>query len=184
MQIHTDKPTSKSEKLTAAKLRPLDEAVLTAMKNCERDLQHELGYFRCPEQADFQDRVTINGYEFSTYRSCQSHGVIFFQDAGDASALVPGTIRAIFLVTQDGTTHTFLAVHRHLALPTSLSNPFARYPDFGANLWSADIQEEVTIVPGSRRIYHAIYREWEYKIMVMKPLNRVSNTTIKWRSAH
>ena len=145
------------------------------MKKSEKDLQRELGVFHCPEQADFRDRVTINQHEFTTYRTSESHGVVFFQEAGDASALVPGIVRAIFLVKQDSATHIFLAVHCYLTPTTFLPNPFARYPEFGASLWSSETQKEVTIVPGSRKICHAIYRDWDYKIMVMKPLNRVSD---------
>ena len=175
----TDKSPSRSN---ITKSRPVDEAIQAAMKRSEKDLQHELGFFHCPEQADFQDRITINKYTFSTYRASESHGVIFFQ-AGDAT-LVPGKVRSIFLVKQDSSTHIFLAVHRFLTPEPSLPNPFARYPEFGASLWSSETQKEVTIVPGSRKIYHAIYRDWEFKIMVMKPLNRVSNFYyLRWKMA-
>ncbi|KAH8983007.1 hypothetical protein EDB86DRAFT_2834165 [Lactarius hatsudake] len=167
-----DKPSSKPKK-AIVKSRPLDEAIRDAMKKSEKDLQRKLGFFHCPEQADFQDRVTINEHEFATHRTSESHGVIFFHEIGDVSALVPGVIRVIFLVRQDSTSHILLAVHRYLAPTISLPNPFTRYPEFGASLWSSETQKEVTIVPGSRKIYHAIYRDWDYKIMVMKPLNRL-----------
>jgi hypothetical protein len=170
----TDEPSSKPKK-AIAKSKPLDEAIRDAMKKSEKDLQRELGFFHCPEQADFQDRVTINEHEFATHRTSESHGVIFFHEAGDAPALVPGMIRAIFLVRQNNTSHILLAVHRYLTPTTSLPDPLARYPEFGASSWSSETQKEVTIVRGSRKIYHAIYRDWDYKIMVMKPLNRVSN---------
>jgi hypothetical protein len=153
------------------------------MKKSEKDLQRELGSFHCPEEADFQHRVTINKHDFTTYRTSESHGVIFFQDVGDTSALVPGMVRAIFQVTQDSTTHILLAVHRYLTPTMSLPDPFAHYPDFGASLWSSETQKEVTIVPGCRKIYHAVYRDWDYKIMVMKPLNRVSNNHLGWNTA-
>jgi hypothetical protein len=165
---------SKAEKAAVSRLKPLDEAIRTAMERIENDLQRELGHFHCPEEVNYQDRVTIRDYEFTTYRTSEKHGVVFFQDAASANALVPGMVRAIFLVMQDNAQHTFLAVHRYLAPATSLPNPFARYPDFGASLWSSETQKEITIVPGNRNIYHAIYRDWDYKIMVMKPLNRVS----------
>ena len=144
------------------------------MKKSEKDLQRELGVFHHPEQADFQDRVTVNKHEFTTYRTSESHGVIFFQEAGSVSTLVPGIVRAIFLVRYDSATHIFLAVHRYLTPTPSLPNPFASYPEFGASLWSSETQKEVTIVPGSRKICHAIYRDWGYEMMVMKPLDRVS----------
>jgi hypothetical protein len=77
-------------------------------------------------------------------------------------------------VTQGSTEHVFLAIHRYLTPPTSLLNPFACYPDFGASLWSSETQKEITIVLGNCNIYHAIYWDWDYKIVVMKPLNKVS----------
>ena len=153
---------------------PLDDVVRAAMKKCESDLQRELGNFHCPDEVNFQDRVTIRDHEFTTYCTSESHGVVFFRDTVGVDSLVPGKVRVIFLVTHGSAEHVFLAVHRYLTPPTSLPNPFARYPDFGASLWSSDTQKEITIVPGNRDIYHAIYRDWDYKIVVMKPLNKVS----------
>lgn len=171
---HIENPSLKPAEVHTSKSKPLDEAVQAAMKKSEKQLHRELGSFCCPEQAVFHDRVTIRDHKFTTYRTSENHGVIFFQEASDTCDLVPGMVRAIFQVTQDSTTHTFLAIHRYLTPKTSLPNPFACYPDFGASLWSSETQKEVTIVPGNRRIYHAIYRDWDYKILVMKPLNRVS----------
>lgn len=145
------------------------------MNKYKSNLQCELGNFQ--DGVNFQDRVTIYGREFTTYRTSKRHGVIFFQDTGSANSLVPGIVRAIFLI-QDSEEKLFLAVHRYLAPPTSLPNPFARYPDFGANLWSSETQKEVTIVPGNRDIYHAIYRDWDHQILVMKPLTRVSHVIL------
>ena len=144
------------------------------MEKIKNDLQHKLGHFHCLEEVNYQDRVTIRDYEFTTYCMSEKHGVVFFQDTASANALVPGMICTIFLVMQDSTQHIFLAVHRYLALATSLPNPFAQYPDFSASLWSLEMQKEITIVLGNQNLYHAIYRNWDYKIMVMKPLNRVS----------
>lgn len=151
------------------------------MEKSEKDLGQELGTgtFHCPEVADFQDRITIRDHEFTTYRTSKSHGVLFFQETSHASSLVPGMVHAIFQVTQNCTAYTFLAIHRYLAPASSLPNPFARYPDFGANIWLSEMQREVTIVPVKRRIYHAIYRDWDYKLMVMKPLNKVSDRVLK-----
>jgi hypothetical protein len=166
--------------MSRSKSKPLDGDIRAAMKKSEKDLEQELGTFHCPEVADFQDRITIRDHEFTTYRTSESHGVLFFQEASHASSsLVPGMVRAIFQVTQDRVAYTFLAVHRYLAPRSSLPNPFARYPDFGASLWSSETHKEITIVPVERRIYHAIYREWDYKLMVMKPLNKVSDMVLK-----
>ena len=144
------------------------------MKKCESDLQRKLGNFHCLDKVTFQDRVTICNHEFTTYHMSESHGVVFFRDTVGVNSLVLGKVWEIFLVTQGSTEHVFLAVHHYLTPPTSLLNPFACYPDFGASLWSSEMQKEITIVPGNRDIYHAIYWDWDYKIVVMKPLNKVT----------
>ena len=89
------------------------------MKGCENDLRCELGNFHCPEQVNFQDRVTIRDHNFTTYQASESYGVIFFQAAAGSDSLVPGRVRAIFLVTQGSTEHVFLAIHRYVTLPKS-----------------------------------------------------------------
>jgi hypothetical protein len=157
-ESHIDE-TSKAPKATSSRLKPLDDVVRAAMKKCESDLQCELGNFHCPDEVNFQDRVTIRDHEFTSYRTSESHGVVFFRDTVGVDSLVPGKVRVIFLVTQGSAEHVFPAVHHYLTPPTSLPNPFARYPDFGASLWSSDTQKEITIVPGNRDIYHAIYRD-------------------------
>jgi hypothetical protein len=172
-KTHTDE-IFKAPKKGASTLKPLDKAIRAAMNKSKSDLKHEFGDFHCPDHVNFQNSVTIRDHVFTTYRTSENHGVIFFREAPDADSLVPAIVDAIFLIPQDGIKHVFLAVHRYLALPTSLPNPFTRYPDFGATLWLSETQKEITIVPGSRDIYHAIYRDWDHKIMVMKPLNRVS----------
>ena len=172
---YTDDMSQPPRRAVSSRPKPLDETIRAAMRKSERDLQHELGKFYCPEEADFQDRVMIRGHEFTTYRTSEKHGVIFFQDMPSSNSLVPGIIRTIFLVRQDSEEHIFLAVYRYATPPMSQLNPFTRYPDFGAGLWSSETCKEVTIVPGNRAIYHAIYRGWDHKILVMKPLNRVSS---------
>ncbi len=137
----------KTENMSVSKSKPLDRDIRAAMEKSEKGLEQELGTFHCSEVADFQDRITIRDHEFTTYRTSESHGVVFFQEASHASFLVPGMVCAIFKVTQDHTAYTFLAVHRYLAPGASLPNPFARYLDFGVNIWSSETQKEVTIVP-------------------------------------
>jgi len=159
--------------------KPIDRDIQAAMEKSKKELELELGTFHCPEVADFQDRITICDHDFTTYRTSESHGVLFFQEASHVSSLVPGLVRAIFQVTHDRTAYTFLAIHRYIAPGASLLNPFTRYPDFGASIWSSETQREVTIVPVKRRIYHAIYRRWDYRLMVMKPLNKVSDMVFK-----
>ena len=76
-ESHIDE-TSKAPKATSSRLKPLDDVVRAAMKKCESDLQRELGNFHCPDEVNFQDRVTICDHEFTTYHMSESHGVVFF----------------------------------------------------------------------------------------------------------
>jgi hypothetical protein len=71
-ESHIDK-TSKAPKATSSRLMPLDDVVQAAMKKCESDLQCELGNFHCPDEVNFQDRVTIHDHEFTTYCTSESH---------------------------------------------------------------------------------------------------------------
>jgi hypothetical protein len=174
-----EKPPSKAKNISKLNLKPLDSDIQAVMEKSKMDLEQKLGTFHCSEVAEFQDRITIHDHKFMTYRTFKSHGVLFFQEASHVSSLVPGKVRAIFQVTQKGRAYTFLTVHRYLAPRASLPNPFAHYPDFGASIWSSETQKEVTIVPVKRRMYHAIYRDWDYKLVVMKPLDRVSDMVLK-----
>jgi hypothetical protein len=139
------------------RLKPLGRAIRAAMES-------QMQNFHCPDKVNFQDRMTIHNHEFMTYRTSESHSVIFFNTAAGANSLVPGIIYTIFRIMQDSTEHIFLAIQCYLVPPTSLLNPFTHYPDFGASLWSSEIQKKVTIVPGNHDIYHAIYCDWDHKI--------------------
>jgi len=141
----------------------------------------EFSLFRWRLTFRTEDRVTIHDHEFMTYRTLESHGIVFFWDTVGVDSLVLGKVHIIFLVTQGSAEHVFLAIHCYLTPLTSLLNPFACYPDFGASLWSSDTQKEITIVLGNRDIYHAIYWDWDYKIVVMKPLDCVVLWCGDWR---
>jgi len=154
-ETHTDE-TFKVPKKAASMLTPLDKAIRAAMDKSESDLKHKLGDFHCPDHVNFQDSVMVCNHIFTTYRTSEKHSVIFFCEEPSADSLVPAIVDAILLVPQDGIKHVFLAVHRYLALPASLLDPFTRYPDFGANLWLSETQKEITIVLGSCDIYHVM----------------------------
>ena len=105
----------------------------------------------------------------------------FFQ-VGNAT-LVPGKVCSIFLVKQDSTLHVFLAVHcfshlKHLC-QTFFMSPRVWYKFMV--IWDAKRSNDCA---RRSKFYHAIYQDWEYKIMVMKPLNRVSNIyCLRWKMA-
>ena len=60
-----------------------------------------------------------------------------------------------------------------------MEDPFRSYTDFRAGLWKEDYAEDLHVVPlVQAEICHAISMPWVDGILVIKPLNRVSNRTI------
>src|SRR5260221_505447 len=86
---YTDGTSKAPQRAVTSRSKPLDETIRAAMKKSERDLQRDLGKSYRLEEADFLDRVTICGHEFATYRTSESHGVIFFQVAVGSNSLAP-----------------------------------------------------------------------------------------------
>jgi len=64
-----------------------------------------------------------------------------------------------------------------------MEDPFRSYTDFGASLWKEDYAKDLRVVPLLQgEICHVISMPWVDGILVIKPLNRVSNRTITFRS--
>ena len=67
-----------------------------------------------------------------------------------------------------------LAVQRYKVIDERLNDPFRRFEDFGANLWSSSL-DRVEILFPSDDFCHSIVRQWDdVDVLVMRPLNRVS----------
>ena len=98
----------------------------------------------------------------------------------DGEFLRPGRIDLIFgVVSADRREEHFAVVRRNLPIPEGMEDPFRSYTDFGAGLWKEDYVEDLHIVPLVQgEICHAISMPWVDGILVIKPLNRVSNRTI------
>ena len=66
-----------------------------------------------------------------------------------------------------------IAVQRYKEVIHDFSNPFKRFEDFGAGLWSKHLGE-VEIIKPTDNVCHGIMRHWDNGLLVMRPLNRVS----------
>lgn len=70
--------------------------------------------------------------------------VMFYPEGNRAAVPVPGSIQYIF--KKDGVMR--FAVHRYRKLPPGVYDPFSRWPDFPASLWSSrtsEVLEEVKV---------------------------------------
>ena len=122
-------------------------------------------------------RCRLSGIQFATHQASRRDCYIFFKDG---EFLRPGRINLIFGVTSaDRREEHFAVVRRNLPVPEGMEDPFRSYADFGAGLWKEDYAEDLRIVPLVQgEICHAISMPWVDGILVIKPLNRVSNRTI------
>ena len=73
----------------------------------------------------------------------------------------------------------FAAVCKNLPIAEGTEDPFCLYADFGVGLWREDYANDLCIVPLLKGvIYHVINMPWVDGILVIKPLDRVSNYSI------
>ena len=122
-------------------------------------------------------RCRLSGIQFATHKASRTDCYIFFKDGGD---LQPGKIDMLFgIKLAGGREEHFAAVCKNLPIAEGTEDPFRPYADFGAGLWREDYANDLCIVPLLKGvIYHAISMPWVDGILVIKPLDRVSNYSI------
>lgn len=163
-----------------AKLKPLDEETYKALVTFTTNNNVD---GRAPrKEALLHAQCRIRGLQYKCSTAGKKDSVIFFQPrAGEP--LVPGVIRQIFSqprLNPDGIEikRVFLAVQRYKPIVDAdhIHDPFKNFADFGAGLWHG-ATAKVEIISPSQKICHAIHRRWNDNILVMRPLNRVSNSS-------
>jgi hypothetical protein len=129
-------------------------------------------------EAVLHTRRIIRGLQYTDYRSGKKNCNIYFRSE-TGERLVPGRIRQIFSIpkeSQDGITKEclLLAVQKYKPIDQRLDDPFRRFEDFGASLWSSSVGRVEILFP-SDDFFHGIVRQWNgVDVLVMRPLNRVS----------
>ena len=95
---------------------------------------------------------------------------------------VPGVIESIYSMKLEGTEAFVIGVRRRKALqePSHVPNPFPRFPDFGAEIWSRNLTTAQEFVPLTKPIYHIQSMAWKGDAVVLKPIIPVSSPN--WRS--
>ncbi len=121
-------------------------------------------------------RVMIAGRMFASEAQSRRDAEIFFQHP-NSRQLVPGLIIGIYSF-ENGDEKTFiLSVKARKPPPSQIPNPFTRYPDFNAELWSTEFESEVLRIPVRQLIYHSEGLPWAQHVLVLKPIKLVSIST-------
>jgi hypothetical protein len=163
-------------KYNEAKLKPLDEETYRALVTFAANNRNE--GWAATKEALLHVQHTIRGQKYQCSTVGKKNCVIFFQPKAE-QRLVPGVIRQIFSIprtTPNGTVTNcvLFAVQRFQWLDDHIHNPFKTFENFGAELWR-DTTSQMEIITPSQKICHTIHHKWDDKILVMKPLNRVSH---------
>ena len=125
-----------------------------------------------PRKAQQHKRIIIGGRVFTTKNQSRRNAEVFFQ-AANGDRLVPGVISGIVSI-EDGDEEVFvLSIHPRKEVTGYVANPFVRYPDFGAELWSIELEKDMIYIPAVRPIYHSESRPWGKGEVVLKPIKSV-----------
>jgi len=109
---------------------------------------------------------------FATKNQSRRNAEVFFKLL-DCKDLLPGVIEGITSI-EDGDQEVFvLSIKPRKPAPTYIVNPFARYPDFGAQLWSTEFEKEFIFIPATHLICHSESRTWGTGVVVLKPITSV-----------
>ena len=154
-----------------------DNAFRIAFEEASKTLPH-------PQDVDFRsaqkhERVTIGGRLFTTKNRSRHNAEVFFKPL-DCEDLLPGVIAGIASI-EDGDQEIFvLAIQPRKPASTFIKNPFARYPDFGAQLWSTEFEEEIMCIPATQPICHSESRMWVTGVVVLKAITLVGLQTCQF----
>jgi hypothetical protein len=147
-----------------------DNAFCIAFKDASRTLPHAPDVnFRSAQK---HERVTIGGKLFATKNRSRRNAEVFFKPL-DCEDLLPGVIAAITSIEDDGKEVFVLSIQPRKPASESIINPFARYPDFGAELWSTEFEEEIMCIPATQPICHSESRTWVTGVVVLKAITSV-----------
>ena len=126
------------------------------------------------------ERVDIGGKLFATKHQSRHNAEVFFKPL-DGEDLLPGVITGIVSI-EDGDQEVFvLSIQPRKPAPAYVKNPFAHYPDFGAQLWSTEFQEETLCIPATQPICHSESRTWVTGgVVVLKAISSVSLQTCQF----
>jgi hypothetical protein len=142
----------------------------------------------CAKEGDFRaaqkhERVAIGGRLFATKNRSRRNAEVFFRPL-DCENLLPGVIAGITSI-EDGDQEVFvLSIQLRKPAPEYIINPFARYPDFGAQLWSTEFEDEIMCIPATQPIFHSESCAWATGVVVLKAITSVGLQHVNFLETH
>jgi hypothetical protein len=121
-------------------------------------------------------RVMIAGRIFASEAQSRRDAEVFFEHP-DSRQLVPGVIAGIYSMENGNEELFMLSVKARKPPSSQIPNPFSRYPDFNAELWSTEFETETVRIPATQPICHSQSLPWAKHILVLKPIKSVSIST-------
>jgi hypothetical protein len=129
--------------------------------------------------AQKHERVNIGRRLFASKNRSRSNAEVFFKPL-DCEDFLPGVIAGITSI-EDGDQEVFvLSIQPRKPAPTSIMNPFDRYPDFGAQLWSTEFEDDFICIPATQPICHSESRTWVTGVVVLKAITSVGLQTCQF----
>lgn len=162
-------------------MEPIEDDIRQALASISTQLRKKIPDWTTPSRVFTHSRHTIRGAAYSPAHASKRDSTVFVKSM-QSDTFVPGIIRGIFSVQWPAKQEDqfeelfFMVIHEFLPSKPDIVDPFRDYPDFGAKLWLKDLNEQPTVIPDWRPLCHAIFRPWGEDTVVMKPLDRVSNT--------
>ena len=129
--------------------------------------------------AQKHERMTIGGRLFATKNRFRRNAEVFFKPL-DSEDLLPGVIAGITSIEGGDQEIFVLSIQPRKPAPAGIINPFARYPDFGAQLWSTEFEEEIICIPATQPICHSESRTWVRGVVVLKAITSVGLQTCEF----
>jgi hypothetical protein len=151
LHLSQECPTASREEIDWNGRKPLPSDIGESLTQISAGLRAEIPEWIMPKKVFFHDRWTIGGRQFATFRALRKDSIVFFElEVG--GEMVPGVIRDIFSVhcrTKDDDEYVeipFLAIHAYHRSKV-IDDPFRSFPDFGASIWSANLEDRPVVIP-------------------------------------
>ena len=119
-------------------------------------------------------RISVGGVTFTRAVDSERDAHVSFCPL-DEDRWVPGVIEKIYSMEQSGKETFVLGIRprRPLRPTQKVPNPFEQFEEFGAELWSNEL-DALVFVPLIKPIYHVQSAVWTQGILVLKPVKLVS----------
>ena len=87
--------------------------------------------------------------------------------------LLPKVIAGITSIEDSDQEIFVLSIQHRKPAPASVINPFAHYPDFGAQLWSSEFEDKIMCILATQSICYSKSHIWVTGVVVLKVITSV-----------